>query len=226
MLDAVETQLAETALDNVVQARNLPEGVWPTGTLEAAHAALAALLNQAPPEPEPEPEPVQYLDVRSYLHGHVGQCHWDNDCRAVDWYPAPKGTWFGWPVAGNVSGFSSPGPMGSPLWTARYQCTEAPLAGWTFYFTHVMPTVTYGQYAAHQPFAQVGDSGIESLPGNPSHIHLFVDAPGGATITPDGKGDVRAIDGILNLGFQVEVVAQIPGPNDYLMGRAYAGRFV
>lgn len=231
MLDEHEAGLARTALDNVIVARSDPDGVWPPGTLEAAHRALAELTGEPlPPEPEPEPEPEppppsSYEDPRDYLQGFAGVCHWDGDVRATDWYPAPRGTPFALPVPVFVQVLQTPGPMGTPLLTAVADCPEGPWAGWRFLMTHA-EAIQPGFHPATEPFFTIGRSGIEMLPGEPDHVHFFCDAPGGGTITADGKGDISANAVLQGLGFQVQIVDRIPGPDDYRAGRAYAGRFL
>jgi len=74
------------------------------------------------------------------------------------------------------------------------------------------------------PFAQVGDSGIEMLP-EAAHIH-FAAQQGGSGSWQGGTGNLPALDVLQRLGFTVEIVARVPSPQDYLIGRARAGRFL
>jgi hypothetical protein len=185
----------------------------------------------APVEPEPVPEPAPseplWTPAQSILQGFAGRRHWDGRPEACDWYAAPKGTWSGWPLAGNVSRMAIRGPMGTPMIIALHvaAASEGPWAGWVTALGHVLDTVQTGYRERHEPFFQVGDSAIEMLPGDPAHIHLYFDAPGGMQAA-GGFGDVVAIDVLYNLGFRLELVDAVPSPNDYLAGRAVAGRFV
>lgn len=193
--------------------------------------ALALLPPDAPVEEPPPveevPLPPAWPDPRElWAGGFTAATHWEGDARAADVYlPVGIGTWLGFPVPGEVRRMSSTGPMGTALVTALLYCTDGPWQGWLFGFTHVRDNVWTGYRPAGEPFMAYGNSGIEGL-NTAQHIHFCADAPGGVDMSPDGKGDVSALGCLQALGFDLTVVPAIPSPNDYLSGRARAGRFL
>lgn len=191
--------------------------------LNNLHVALPAAPTQEEEAPVIEPD-SQTDSPHATLRGFLAVHHWDGDIRAVDWYAGPYGTPISWPISGVVREFQTPGPAGTNLITAvlrafddRYHC-----------FTHA-EDVREGPCVAGVPFARIGVSGIESLPGDPAHIHYFCVLGSEANLQAamqTGKGNYPAINALAELGFQFDVVDRIPGPVDYLMGRARAGRFI
>lgn len=158
------------------------------------------------------------------LGGFAAPTHWDGDGHCIDWYPGPRGTAISWHEGGTVYYTLTIGPDGEsdPMQTA-YLVGDS---GYVYSFTHV-ENIAAGRREAWEDFATVGRSGINTLPGDPDHIHFTMSYQHGPWIGPDGPtGQLDELLGWLGrMGYQIEQVDRIPGPQDYLAGRAVAGRF-
>ncbi len=225
-MDAVETQLAETALDNVRAARNDPAGQWPPGTLEAADEALTALLGAGPYEPPPEqvplPEPVDedWANLLSGAAGIGGANKWQPGSTGCDLFVA-RGTIVTCPHRAYVTFQSVPGgpmPIGEMLLqyddgrAVRYRHVQSVMTGngWANQGAAVAIVYDPSMDLLHWP------AGYPTPPDGYQHLDLSL-ATSAAKLNPTGGagGDVDADyhiwverGGIPN----IQIVSRTPGP--------------
>lgn len=181
------------------------------GPLDDLAREIGELAN-APKAPDPGPEEPPPAPWRM-PNGFTAPTHWDGDATKLDWYPGPLGTGIAWPLGGTVTVERGPSPGGTPIEWANYWADN----GKRYRMGHVLRDVRTGRVEAHRVFAAVGDTGIEMLP-DAAHIHLEV---------YDTQGRALPVLAELHaLGFRPALVDRVPSPDEYLAGKARAGRFV
>jgi hypothetical protein len=164
-------------------------------------------LGEVPEEPEPGPVDQGFTAPRH--HDGAASC---------DWYPIVNGSSKGWElrlkVGCTVSKTWVHSPLGTPMWIATVRTDE----GLSFQVAHVEGNFATGYRSAGEVVVTCWDSGIEferlGIQADASHFHIE---------PPPGLTGVQVLG---RLGITPQLVDRIPGPQDYMQGRARAGRFL